>query len=173
MATETKKQQAIFHTSEGDFTVDLFTDKSPRTVENFIGLATGTKPWKNAKTGQMENTPLYSGTIFHRTIPGFMIQGGDPAGNGTGGPGYNFADEFTDLKFDKPGLLAMANRGPATNGSQFFVTVGTPSHLNNKHTIFGQVVSGMDVVNKIINKPSEPGSGRAFNPVTLTSVEIV
>jgi peptidyl-prolyl cis-trans isomerase A (cyclophilin A) len=110
------------------------------TVANFVGLARGTRPWKDPKTGSwVTKKPLYDGLIFHRVIPGFMIQGGDPLGTGTGNPGYRFEDEFSpDLKFDKPALLAMANAGPATNGSQFFITEGTPEHLTGRHTIFGQ-----------------------------------
>jgi peptidyl-prolyl cis-trans isomerase A (cyclophilin A) len=167
------KPYAIFHTEKGDITVELFSEKAPKTVENFVGLAKGSKRWQNPSTNEvMEGKPLYSGTVFHRTIPGFMIQGGDPMGNGRGGPGYKFADEFSDLTFDAPGYLAMANSGPNTNGSQFFITVAPTPHLNNKHTIFGKVVSGMDVVDKIVNMPSQPGSGLAANPVKLLSIEI-
>ena len=168
------RPKAVFHTSMGDFTCELFPDKSPKTVENFIGLAKGTKTWTHPGTRQvMSNTPLYSGTIFHRTIPGFMIQGGCPLGTGTGDPGYRFADEVNDLKFNKPGLLAMANSGPNTNGSQFFVTVSNPDWLNGKHTIFGEVVSGMDIVEKIVTNPGDRRSGKPDKPVTLTSVEII
>jgi peptidyl-prolyl cis-trans isomerase A (cyclophilin A) len=168
------KPYAIFHTSKGDFTVELLPEKAPKTVENFIGLATGRKTWKHPATNEvMTSKPLYNGTVFHRTIPKFMIQGGDPLGNGTGTPGYEFEDEFSDLKFDAPGYLAMANRGPNTNGSQFFITVAPTPHLNNRHTIFGKVVSGMDVVVAISELPSEPGTGQALNPVKLISVEIV
>ncbi|AXA35407.1 MAG: peptidylprolyl isomerase [Candidatus Hydrogenedentota bacterium] len=168
------KPYAIFHTSKGDFIVELLPEKAPKTVENFIGLATGRKTWKHPATNEvMTSKPLYNGTVFHRTIPKFMIQGGDPLGNGTGTPGYEFEDEFSDLKFDAPGYLAMANRGPNTNGSQFFITVAPTPHLNNRHTIFGKVVSGMDVVVAISELPSEPGTGRALNPVKLNSVEIV
>jgi len=164
---------ATFKTTEGEFVVELFPEKAPKTVENFIGLAKGTKVWQHPGTKQqMENKPLYDGTVFHRTIKGFMIQGGDPLGTGTGNPGYRFEDEFSDLKFDTAGLLAMANSGPNTNGSQFFVTVAPTPHLNNRHTIFGKVVKGMDVVLKIAEKPSEPGSGRALNPVKLEKVTI-
>ena len=173
-ATVTAKPYAVFHTSAGDFVCELFPDKAPKTVENFVGLAKGTKDWQNPSTREvMKGKPLYSGTVFHRCIPGFMIQGGDPLGTGVGGPGYQFEDEFSDLKFDKPGLLAMANRGPATNGSQFFVTVAETPHLNNKHTIFGKVVEGMSVVEKIVNAPGDSRSGRPVNAVTLKSVEIV
>lgn len=168
------KPYAVFHTSAGDFTAELFPDKAPKTVENFIALAKGTKDWQDPATGEVKkNKPLYDGTKFHRTIPGFMVQGGDPMGTGRGGPGYKFEDEFSDLGFDKVGRLAMANSGPNTNGSQFFVTVGLTPHLNNRHTIFGQIVSGQDVVTKISEMPSQPGSGIAVNPVTLISVKIV
>src|SRR5690606_7363957 len=137
--------KAIIHTSDGDITIELYPEKAPKTVENFVGLATGKKTWTDPKSGKAVNDkPLYNGTIFHRTIPGFMIQGGDPLGTGTGGPGYRFEDEFSDLTFDQPYLLAMANAGPGTNGSQFFITAGPTPHLNNRHTIFGKVTSGQD-----------------------------
>jgi peptidyl-prolyl cis-trans isomerase A (cyclophilin A) len=169
----TAKPYAVFHTSKGEFVVELFPDKAPKTVENFIGLATGKKEWQHPATKEvMKGKPLYDGTVFHRTIRGFMIQGGDPLGTGIGGPGYTFEDEFSDLKFDQPGYLAMANRGPNTNGSQFFITVAPTPHLNNRHTIFGKVVKGMDVVIAISELPSEPGTGRAFSPVKLERVEI-
>lgn len=131
---------AVFDTTEGKFKIKLFADETPRTVENFVSLAEG------AKTGK----PLYDGTIFHRVIPGFMIQGGDPEGTGRGGPGYKFADEFhKDLKHTKAGTLSMANAGPNTNGSQFFITHVVTSHLDPKHTVFGQVLSGQDVVDAV------------------------
>ena len=131
--------QASLETSKGKFTCELFDKQSPLTVANFIGLATGKRAWLDPKTNKWVKKPLYEGLIFHRVIPGFMIQGGDPLGVGTGNPGYRFQDEIVpDLKFDKPGRLAMANAGPATNGSQFFITEGTPEHLNGRHTIFGQ-----------------------------------
>jgi len=141
---------AVMETTQGTVTLQLFEKESPKTVANFIGLAEGTKEWTHAKTGQKVKKPLYDGLLFHRVIPGFMIQGGDPLGSGMGGPGYQFEDEFTSgLKFDLPGKLAMANSGPNTNGSQFFITDGLAPWLNNRHTIFGQVVEGMDVVTKI------------------------
>jgi peptidyl-prolyl cis-trans isomerase A (cyclophilin A) len=144
---------AKFDTTEGAITVRLFTRDAPKTVENFVGLATGEKGWTHPGTGEaMRNVPLYDGTIFHRCIKEFMVQGGDPLGRGTGGPGYKFEDEFqSGRKFDKPGLLACANSGPNTNGSQFFITVIPTTWLNNKHTIFGEVVTGQDVVDRVAN----------------------
>jgi len=142
---------ATFKTSVGDIVVKLFPEKAPKTVENFVGLAEGTKEWKDPKSGQMVKRPLYDGTVFHRVLPQFMIQGGDPLGNGTGGPGYKFADEIgPDNKFSKPGLLAMANAGPNTNGSQFFITEVPTPWLDKGHTIFGEVVKGFDLVGKIV-----------------------
>jgi peptidyl-prolyl cis-trans isomerase A (cyclophilin A) len=130
--------------------VKLLPEKAPKTVENFVGLAEGKKEWKDPRTGQTVKKPLYDGTVFHRVIPGFMIQGGDPLGTGTGGPGYKFADEIgPDNKFDRPGLLAMANAGPNTNGSQFFITEVPTPHLNRGHTIFGEVVKGQELIAKI------------------------
>ena len=138
---------ATFHTSMGQIVCELYEKQTPKTVANFIGLATGTEGWTHPVTKAKKKTPLYSGTIFHRAIPKFMIQGGDPAGNGTGGPGYKFEDEIvSSLKFNRSGRLAMANSGPNTNGSQFFITEVPTSHLNGKHTIFGQVVSGQSLV---------------------------
>lgn len=134
-----QKLSAKLDTSMGTITCALWPDKAPKTVLNFVELAEGSREWTNPKTGEKSKAPLYDGTIFHRVIPGFMIQGGDPLGNGTGGPGYKFEDETdTGLVFDRPGLLAMANSGPNTNGSQFFITDSTPDHLNGKHTIFGE-----------------------------------
>jgi len=142
---------ATFKTSLGDIVVKLFPEKAPKTVENFVGLAEGTKEWKDPKSGQPVKKPLYDGTVFHRVIPQFMIQGGDPLGNGTGGPGYKFGDEIgPDNKFTKPGLLAMANAGPNTNGSQFFITEVPTPWLDRGHTIFGEVVKGFDLVPKIV-----------------------
>src|SRR6266403_2733124 len=140
---------ATLVTSMGDIKAKLLDDTAPKTVENFVGLATGTKEW-STRFGEKKNEPLYSGTVFHRVIPDFMIQGGDPLGNGTGGPGYKVEDEIhPDLGFDRPYLLAMANSGPGTNGSQFFITTVPTPWLNGKHTIFGEVVEGADVVDTI------------------------
>ena len=143
---EKKRMRAIIETSMGKIEIELFADKSPLTVENFVGLAEGTKEFINPKTGKKEKRKFYDGLTFHRVIPDFMIQGGCPLGTGTGGPGYTFKDETNNgLKFDKPGLLAMANAGPNTNGSQFFITEVTTPWLNGHHTIFGQVVSSKDL----------------------------
>ncbi len=145
---------ATLKTSMGVIVVRLFEDKAPKTVENFVGLATGTKEWTDPKSGQKVKQPLYNGTIFHRVIPGFMIQGGDPLGRGTGGPGYRFADEFhPDLRHSKAGILSMANAGPNTNGSQFFITLAPTPHLDNRHSVFGEVIQGQDVVVAIGNAP--------------------
>ena len=165
--------KAIFHTSEGDITVELFPAKAPKTVENFIGLSTGKKTWTDPKSGQVvTGRPLYSGTTFHRVIPNFMIQGGDPLGTGTGSPGYRFEDEFSDLEFDGPGILAMANSGPATNGSQFFITVAPTPHLTGRHTIFGKVTSGQDIADKI-SKVQTGMNDKPATPVVIKSIEIV
>ena len=154
---------AKFVTSKGTFTVKLFDKKAPKTVANFVGLAEGTKEWKDPKTGKMVKKPFYNGLTFHRVIDGFMIQGGCPLGTGTSGPGYRFEDEFNgSLRHSKAGILSMANAGPNTNGSQFFVTLGPTPHLNNKHSVFGEVVSGMDVVNSI----GKVRTGRGNKPVT-------
>src|ERR1035437_1725799 len=147
-----KQPQATIETSMGSIHCTLFPDKAPKSVANFIGLADGTKDWTDPTTHQKKHgVPLYDGTIFHRVIPGFMIQGGDPTGTGSGDPGYRFEDEFqSGLKFDRKGLLAMANAGPNTNGCQFFITTVPTPHLNNHHTIFGEVTSGYEVVEKIM-----------------------
>jgi peptidyl-prolyl cis-trans isomerase A (cyclophilin A) len=144
---------AKFETTEGTITVRLFSKDAPKTVENFVGLATGEKEWVHPGTlEKMKGVPLYDGTIFHRCMKDFMIQGGDPLGRGTGGPGYKFEDEFqSGRRFDKPGLLAMANSGPNTNGSQFFITVAPTTWLNNRHTIFGEVISGQEVADRVAN----------------------
>ncbi len=166
-----KKMIATFDTSMGKFKAQLFPDKAPKTVENFVGLATGTKEWTD-KSGKKMKTPLYSGTIFHRVIPGFMIQGGDPEGTGMGGPGYKFEDEFgSGLKHTKPGILSMANAGPGTNGSQFFVTVAATPWLDNRHTIFGEVTEGMDIVNKIVSAKTG-AQDRPLEPITIKSITI-
>jgi len=163
---------ADIETSEGNIHCTLFPDKAPETVKNFIGLATGTKAWTNERTGQTMHTPLYSGTICHRVIPEFMIQCGDPQGTGMGGPGYKFKDEFSpDLKFDQPGRLAMANSGPGTNGSQFFITEVPTPHLNNHHTIFGQC-QDLDVVKKIARVPANPSNNRPNTPVKIKQIKI-
>ncbi|WP_410477972.1 peptidylprolyl isomerase [Myxococcus sp. MxC21-1] len=149
----------------------LFSKDAPKTVANFVGLATGEKAWTDPKTGQrVEGKPLYDGVIFHRVIPGFMIQGGDPTGTGRGDPGYRFEDEFQSGRtFNKKGLLAMANAGPGTNGSQFFITTSTPDYLNNRHTIFGEVVSGYDVVEKISNVQRDPRD-KPLEPVVIQKI---
>ncbi|MCC7440913.1 MAG: peptidylprolyl isomerase [Bdellovibrionales bacterium] len=162
---------AVIHTSMGKIELKLFPDAAPKTVENFVGLAKGSKEWTDAG-GKKSKKPLYSGTIFHRVIPGFMIQGGDPEGTGRGGPGYQFEDEFSSGKaFDKPGILAMANAGPATNGSQFFITVAPTGWLTGKHTIFGEVTKGMDVVDKIANAPTGP-MNRPEKEIKIEKIEI-
>jgi peptidyl-prolyl cis-trans isomerase A (cyclophilin A) len=141
---------AEFITSEGNFTIRLFDKEAPNTVANFVGLAEGTQEWTDPRTNKKVREPYYDGIIFHRVIDGFMIQGGDPLGQGIGGPGYKFADEFhPSLRHNKAGILSMANAGPNTNGGQFFITLGPTSHLDNKHSVFGEVESGMDVVRKI------------------------
>lgn len=162
---------AIFETSMGTFKAKLFPEEAPKTVDNFVGLAEGTIEWTDPK-GKKEKKKLYDGTVFHRVIKNFMIQGGDPLGNGTGGPGYKFKDEFSPkLRHSKPGMLSMANAGPGTNGSQFFVTVVPTPWLDDKHTIFGEVVEGMNVVTKISETKTLPGDKPA-EPVVLKSVKI-
>lgn len=166
-------QYAVIDTTLGEITCELFPDKAPVTVENFKGLASGTKEFVDTKTRERTKRPFYDGLIFHRVIPAFMIQGGCPLGTGTGGPGYKFKDEFTpELSFDRAGRLAMANAGPATNGSQFFITVEPTEFLDNRHTIFGQVVKGMDAVNQIVGTP-RGANDRPKTPVVINSVKIV
>ena len=157
---------ATFTTSMGDIVVRHLPEKAPKTVENFRGRAEGTREWTDPKSGAKVKRPLYDGTVFHRVIPDFMIQGGDPLGNGTGGPGYKFADEIgPDNHFDRPGLLAMANAGPNTNGSQFFITEVPTPWLDKGHTIFGEVVKGGDLVPKI----TRAGNGKVkLEKVTIT-----
>jgi peptidyl-prolyl cis-trans isomerase A (cyclophilin A) len=163
---------ATLHTTKGDIEVRLFPDHAPKTVRNFIELAQGEREWTDPRTREKTSAPLYDGTIFHRVIPDFMIQGGDPLGSGRGGPGYNFADEFhPDLSFDRPYLLAMANAGPNTNGSQFFITVAPTTWLNRKHTIFGEVTAGTEVVDAIVNTPTG-ANDRPAQDVVINSVTI-
>ena len=163
---------ADFVTSEGNFTVRLLDDSAPKTVENFVGLAEGTKEWTDPRTNQRTKAPYYNGLVFHRVIDGFMIQGGCPLGTGTGGPGYRFADEFhPSLRHDKAGILSMANAGPNTNGGQFFITLGPTPHLDNRHSVFGEVVSGMDVVQKIGSTKTGPRD-RPVPDVVIDSVTI-
>ena len=158
LAEEGKDLYATFSTTQGDIVIRFFAKDAPKTVANFVGLATGEKAFADPKSWQPTKRNFYDGLLFHRCIPNFMIQGGDPEGSGRGGPGYNFQDEFQSNRgFDKVGLLAMANRGPATNGSQFFITTATPTHLNNKHTIFGEVISGYENVLKIGDVQKGPG----------------
>src|SRR5579875_1146 len=165
---------ATLRTSEGEVVVGLFPDRAPQTVRNFVELAEGRRRWTDPRTGRATAGRLYDGTIFHREIPDFMIQGGDPLGSGRGGPGYKFADEFhPDLAFDRPYLLAMANSGPNTNGSQFFITVGRTPHLNRKHTIFGEVADADSraVVDKIANTKTDRND-RPVQEVTINSVTV-
>ena len=164
---------ATFHTSNGSFTARLMADHAPQTVENFVGLATGTKEWTDPRDRAAKTEPLYPGTVFHRVIDGFMIQGGDPTGTGRGDPGYRFEDECppNGPTFDKPGMLAMANAGPDTNGSQFFVTVAATPWLNGKHTIFGEVTDGYDVVERIA-KASTGSQDRPVDDVVIERIEI-
>jgi len=168
----TEALTATLETNQGTIKVRLFPDQAPKTVRNFVELAEGGREWTNPKTRATTKDKLYDGTIFHRVIPNFMIQGGDPLGTGTGGPGYRFADEIhPDLAFSKPYLLAMANAGPGTNGSQFFITTGATPWLNGKHTIFGEVIEGADVVDKISHVQTVPGD-RPVQDVVLQSVTI-
>ena len=165
---------ATLHTNAGPIRLELFGNHAPKTVRNFVELAEGTREYTDPRTGAPGSGPYYDGTISHRVISGFMIQMGDPTGTGRGGPGYQFADEFhPELRFDRPYLLAMANAGPGTNGSQFFITVGPTPHLNNRHTIFGQVAdeSSVKVVDSIANTPTNPAD-RPLSDVVIERVEI-
>jgi len=175
---------ATLHTSAGDIRIELYPNHAPTTVENFVGLATGTKPWKDPATGAERTDPLYDGVVFHRVISGFMIQGGDPLGSGRGGPGYQFDDEIhPELRFDEPYLLAMANAGKAlnpvtgkvggTNGSQFFISVAPTDWLTGKHTIFGKVADDESraVVDAIAGARTRPGD-RPVEDITIASIEI-
>ena len=163
---------AVFETSQGNIVVRLLEKEAPQTVANFIGLVEGTKEFADPRSGQKTKRPFYDGLIFHRVIPDFMIQGGCPLGTGTGGPGYQFADEFhASLRHSTPGKLSMANSGPNTNGSQFFITVAATPWLDKRHSIFGEVVEGQDVADKI-SKLSRDSSDRPRTPVTLQHVRI-
>ncbi|GIJ78994.1 peptidyl-prolyl cis-trans isomerase A (cyclophilin A) [Micromonospora phaseoli] len=165
---------ATVHTNAGPIRLELFANHAPKTVRNFVELAEGTREYTDPRTGQPGNGPYYDGTISHRVISGFMIQMGDPTGTGRGGPGYTFADEFhPELRFDRPYLLAMANAGPGTNGSQFFITVSPTPHLNNRHTIFGQVADEQSakVIEAIANTPTGP-SDRPLQDVVIERIEI-
>jgi peptidyl-prolyl cis-trans isomerase A (cyclophilin A) len=165
---------ATLNTTLGPIRVELFPNHAPKTVQNFVGLADGSAEWKDPSTGKPGTGPLYNGTVFHRVISGFMIQGGDPMGSGRGGPGYQFKDEFhPELQFSRPYLLAMANAGPGTNGSQFFLTVGKTPHLNNKHTIFGEVAdqASRDVVDAIAATATDR-SDRPLTEVAISTIDI-
>ncbi|MFZ3569477.1 peptidylprolyl isomerase [Streptomyces sp. BH097] len=166
---------ATLKTNQGDIEVRLLPNHTPKTVKNFVELAKGEREWTNPQTGEKSTAPLYDGTIFHRVIGGFMIQGGDPLGNGTGDPGYQFEDEFhPDLAFDKPYLMAMANAGPGTNGSQFFITVQTTDWLTHKHTIFGEVVdeASQKVVDAIAGLRTNPRTDRPVDDVVIETVSV-
>jgi peptidyl-prolyl cis-trans isomerase A (cyclophilin A) len=163
---------ATLHTNRGDITVELYEDRAPRTVENFVGLATGEQEWEDPETGETRTDPLYEDVLFHRVIDDFMIQGGDPTGTGRGGPGYQFDDEFHDeLTHDGPGVLSMANSGPNTNGSQFFITLDATPHLDGRHSVFGQVVDGMDVVREIGSVETD-ANDRPVDDIVLESVDV-
>ncbi|WP_369170670.1 peptidylprolyl isomerase [Streptomyces sp. R28] len=166
---------ATLKTNHGDIQVRLLPNHAPITVKNFVELATGEREWTNPTTGEKSAAKLYDGTVFHRVISGFMIQGGDPLGNGTGGPGYQFQDEFhPDLRFDRPYLLAMANAGPGTNGSQFFLTVSPTTWLNRKHTIFGEVTdpASQKVIDAIATVQTNPRTDRPLSDIVIESVVV-
>ena len=173
MSAQAANHTAVIETTKGTITLQLFDDQAPKTVANFIGLATGTKEYKDPTTGAMKKGKFYDGLIFHRVIPNFMIQGGDPLGTGTGTPGYSFADEYPKEKFDKPGRLAMANAGPNTNGCQFFITVANDEFLNSNghYTIFGQVTSGQDVADAISKVPRD-SNDKPLTPVIIKHITI-
>ena len=163
---------ATLHTNQGPVVIRLFPDHAPKTVRNFVELAEGGRQWTDPRTGRATTDKLYDGTVFHRVIPDFMIQGGDPLGSGRGGPGYKFADEIhPDLAFDRPYVLAMANAGPGTNGSQFFITVVPTPWLNGKHTIFGEVIEGADVVD-LLTRVKTGSQDRPVEDVTIESVTV-
>ena len=163
---------ADFTTSEGNFTVRLHDNETPKTVENFVGLVEGTKEWTDPRSDRQVTQPYYDGVVFHRVIENFMIQGGDPLGKGIGGPGYTFEDEFhPSLRHSKAGILSMANRGPNTNGGQFFITLAPTPHLDNRHTVFGEVIDGMDVIRRIGSTKTGP-QDRPVKDVVIQSVKI-
>jgi peptidyl-prolyl cis-trans isomerase A (cyclophilin A) len=169
-----RKMFALFDTTMGKFKARLFFDKAPKTVANFTDLAEGKKEWTDPVSKQKKKSNFYDGLMFHRVIPNFMIQGGDPIGNGTGGPGYQFSDEFgPDLKHEKPGMLSMANAGPNTNGSQFFITTVATPWLDKKHAIFGEIVEGMDVVEAISKTARDMSNDRPLKPVIINKLTII
>lgn len=174
VTTPNQTSTATLHTNRGDITIALFGNHAPETVKNFVGLADGSKAYTTQNASGGNSGPFYDGAVFHRVISGFMIQGGDPTGTGAGGPGYEFKDEFhPELRFDKPYLLAMANAGPGTNGSQFFVTVGPTPHLNRKHTIFGEVVDAEskkvidDIATTKVDRRDRPVEPVVINSITI------
>lgn len=174
-STPSSTTQAILHTNHGDIRLNLYGNHAPKTVANFTGLADGSREYSRPNAQGNATGPFYDGAIFHRIIDGFMIQGGDPTGTGRGGPGYEFGDEFhPELQFDRPYLLAMANAGPGTNGSQFFITLGRTPHLNRKHTIFGEVADAESraVVDKIGSVPTSPPADRPIEDVVIERVEL-
>ncbi len=163
---------ATLHTNHGDVSVELYDERAPRTVANFVGLATGERPWDDPQTDERRTDPLYDDVAFHRVIAEFMLQGGDPTETGRGGPGYEFEDEFhPELRHDGPGVLSMANSGPDTNGSQFFVTLDAQPHLDDKHAVFGRVTEGMDVVEAIGSLPTDRDDA-PIQEATLESVSV-
>jgi peptidyl-prolyl cis-trans isomerase A (cyclophilin A) len=167
---------ALFTTNQGNFIARLFDKDAPNTVQNFIGLAEGKKPWKDPRTGRMIRRPYYNNVLFHRVIPNFMIQGGDPEGTGMGGPGFTFPDEISpNHRHNKPGILSMANRGPNTNGGQFFITVAPYPSLDGHYSIFGEIVEGqavVDAISKVPRKMMDPGKDRPLTPVAIKQVKI-
>ena len=166
-------EQATIHTNRGDIEIELFSERAPKTVENFVGLATGERSWTDPETNEtVDDEPLYDDILFHRIIDDFMIQTGDPLGTGRGGPGYTFADEFhPELRHDGPGVVSMANRGPDTNGSQFFITLAATPHLDDKHAVFGQVTDGMAVVEEIGSVDTD-GNDKPLDDIVLESITV-
>jgi peptidyl-prolyl cis-trans isomerase A (cyclophilin A) len=172
-ASGTGQLYARLYTSQGNILIHLEEQRAPKTVKNFVGLATGSQEWIHPRTGQVQSgVPLYDNTIFHRVIPDFMIQGGDPLGQGTGGPGYRFEDEFhPELRHSGPGILSMANSGPGTNGSQFFITERATPHLDNRHSVFGKAVAGLPIVKQIARVPTGPRD-KPVQDVAIYRVEV-